>query len=153
MLWAPALLWIITNSSFMSIWRFFFSALSGSRPSDFSDDGSVENPLPPCPDSSNCIRITKQFETSINSLFDASVQAINKMGPEKITIAKEDYKIKTVFSVLVFRDDMILKLSKRNSSSSYIHIRSSSRVGETDLGVNRRRVHRFLKKISEYLQN
>ncbi|TYP94960.1 Uncharacterized conserved protein, DUF1499 family [Fodinibius salinus] len=135
----------------MSIWGFSFSVLSGSRSSDFSDHGTVENPLPPCPNSPNCIRITKQFKTPIDTLFNASVQAIKKMGPEKITIAKKDYKIKTVFRVVVFRDDMILKLSKRNSSLSYIHMRSASRVGETDLGVNRRRVQRFLKNLTDHL--
>lgn len=73
------------------------------------------------------------------------------MKPEKMTIAKDNYRIESVFKVLFFRDDMIIQLTEKDSTSSYLHIRSASRVGESDLGVNRRRVKTFFDELNNCL--
>jgi len=75
------------------------------------------------------------------------------MDPEDITVLEAQQKIESVFKVLFFRDDMALQLTDADSNSCYLHIRSASRVGESDLGVNRRRLQRFLKKLQSELPN
>lgn len=125
---------------------FGFSLLEGwgSQSSDIPGVPSIENPLPPCPDSPNCIRTTKLIDHSLDSVFLASSQAIKLMEAMQMTVSEKNHKIEAVFRVFLFKDDMVLKLTKRNSSSTYLHIRSASRVGENDLGVNTRRVKKFL---------
>ncbi len=130
----------------------FFTLLGcGSQSSDIPSVTGVNNPLAACPDSPNCIRITKQFNQSGSTIFNASVETISAMDPEEITVSEDQQKIESVFKVLIFRDDMTLQLTKIDSSSSYLHIRSASRVGESDLGVNRRRVQNFLKNLRSNL--
>lgn len=73
------------------------------------------------------------------------------MEPEKITRVNDKYRIESVFKVLFFRDDMVIQLTEKDSSSCYLHIRSASRVGESDLGVNRRRVKTFLDQLNNCL--
>lgn len=123
----------------------------GSRPSDIQDTNAKENPLPACPDSPNCIRTTKQINHSIDTVFTASVEALEKMGPIKMKISKEHHKIKAVFRVFIFKDDLILQLTPNDTTSTYLHIRSASRTGKSDLGVNTRRVKTFLNKVQSKL--
>lgn len=69
------------------------------------------------------------------------------MNPHKVTVLPNEYRIETVFRVFFFKDDFILQLSKANSTITNIYIRSASRVGKSDLGVNKKRVLRFLDKL------
>jgi uncharacterized protein (DUF1499 family) len=73
------------------------------------------------------------------------------MEPTEMTVLEEDYKIKSIFRVLVFKDDMVVQLTEQNLSSTYLHIRSASRTGESDLGVNTRRVKKFLKLLQNQI--
>jgi len=123
----------------------------GSRPSDISSIKTVENPLPSCPKSPNCVRITRQVEAPIKKVFTASEKTVQNMGAIKLSSDK-NYKLQSVFKVLFFRDDFALQCTKRDSESTYLHIRSASRVGYSDLGVNRRRVKKFLKNLQLNLQ-
>lgn len=123
----------------------------GSRPSDIQNNNAVENPLPGCPDSPNCIRTTKQFNHSINKVFTASVEALEIMEPIKMEISKETREIEAVFRVFIFKDDLALQLTPNSSGSTYLHIRSASRTGKSDFGVNTRRVKTFLNKVESKL--
>lgn len=135
----------------VAILGFSLFAGCGSQSSDISGVESVENPLPPCPGSPNCIRITKQLNYTADSTFAASKLALQEMGPESLTAKPEQWKLETVFRLFLFRDDMVLQVTEKDSISSYLHIRSASRVGESDLGVNRRRVRTFLDKLETKL--
>lgn len=73
------------------------------------------------------------------------------MQPEEITAEENQYKIDTVFKVFFFRDDMSVQLIPQDSTSTYMHVRSASREGFTDLGVNTRRAKRFLKELQNHL--
>lgn len=123
----------------------------GSRPSDISSITDVQNPLPACPDSPNCIRITKQVDLPIDQVFTVSKHTLQDMGAIKLK-TDNDYKINSVFRVFFFKDDLVLQCTKRNPESTYLHIRSASRVGYSDLGVNRRRVNHFLRKLQRKLR-
>lgn len=73
------------------------------------------------------------------------------MNPLEVTISKEELKIESVFQVFFFRDDLVLQLTEQDTRTTYLHIRSASRVGHSDLGVNRRRVKTFLRKLQNQL--
>ncbi len=125
--------------------------LSGSTSDDFELPDDTANPLLPCPDSPNCVRVSKKFETSRDIIFKAAKSAIKKMGPVNMKIIDDPLRINAVFKAFIFKDDFVLLVESKSESSTVIHIRSSSRIGHGDLGVNRRRVKKFLRKLDEEL--
>lgn len=125
--------------------------LSGSTSEDFDLHDNITNPLPSCPDSPNCVRVSKKFKTSTDIVFEAAKSAIKKMGPVNMKIIDDPLRINAVFKAFIFKDDFVLLVESKSESSTVIHIRSSSRIGHGDLGVNRRRVKKFLRKLEEEL--
>lgn len=121
----------------------------GSRSDDFESEPGTENPLPPCPDSPNCVRITKALSLAIDDAWSVVLQAVDEMDPYDINLVPDEYRAETVFLVVFFRDDMVLELEERASGDTLVHIRSSSRVGYYDFGVNRKRVKRLLSLLTE----
>lgn len=143
----------------------FLLSACGSRSSDFTGTPGVENPLSPCPDSPNCVRITETYPGSIDEAWEAVLTALKEMKPYDIEMSPDEYRVDSIFLVVFFRDDMAVQLEAPKESSpgsesarekgsdasgetAYIHIRSSSRAGYYDFGVNRRRVKEFLEKLS-----
>lgn len=126
----------------------------GSRPSDFPDTVEVKNPLPPCPDSPNCIRTTRAYADSIDIVWNAMVSTLERMKPYDVEINADEYRIDAVFLVVFFRDDLVVKLEAPEKAGAekeetYLHIRSSSRIGSADFGVNRKRVKEFFDLMEE----
>ena len=48
-----------------------------------------------------------------------------------------------------FKDDIVIRIQPTAGNGSRVDIRSASRVGQSDLGTNARRIRAFLKKFSE----
>lgn len=109
-------------------------------------NSTPNNPLPACPDSPNCDR--DYIETSLPALdsIENAVSVLKKMGMHKMEVLKKEFRINSVFKIPVFGwlDDFTL-LVEESDGKSYIFVRSSSRVGYSDLGVNRRRIEKFKK--------
>jgi len=126
----------------------------GSRSSDLTGTSGVENPLPPCPDSPNCVRTSRAYPDSIDAVWEALISTLDRMKPYDVEIDADVYRIDAVFLVVFFRDDLVVKLEEANGeeeseAETYLHIRSSSRVGYRDFGVNTRRVKRFFGLMEE----
>lgn len=126
--------------------------LSGSTPEDFDQPDDVHNPLPPCPDSPNCVRISRKLPYDKDKVFKASVDAIEMMGAAEKKLLESPLRISAVFKVFIYKDDFTVLVQEAGADTSYLHLRSSSRVGYSDLGVNRRRVKRFLKKLRKIVE-
>lgn len=129
-----------------------FSPFRGSTSNDFDQQEPFdENPLPDCPDSPNCIRYSIEIDYPKSELYNVSVQLLRKMNAYCITEYKEMLYIEAVFRIRFFGylDDFHIRIMNGSSDkSSVIHIRSASRTGYSDLGVNRRRVNRFLNHLN-----
>ena len=106
-----------------------------------------ENPLAPCPGTPNCVRETRRFDLPPETLFERADTALNALGPAVLTRYEPEYRIEAVFRVFVFKDDVEL-LVEPDDAGALLHIRSASRVGRSDLGVNRRRVDRFFEALA-----
>lgn len=52
-----------------------------------------------------------------------------------------------------FRDDVAIRVSRTPDSGSVVDMRSASRVGESDLGVNAARIYGFLKDLEARLKD
>lgn len=130
--------------------------LKGSSSSDFPDDFQPDesNPLPACPGSPNCVRISVDYGTSTDTLFTAIRNVLEDMGASEIEQNSQSLQFNSVFEIPLFGfpDDMKIVLTKQSDSeSSVLHLLSQSRVGHGDLGVNRRRVSKFLKLLESNL--
>ncbi len=113
--------------------------------------------LSPCPTSPNCVSSQASSESShyiapfkIKISSDKAWAAIKNVlkSQSRTVISKEtDEVIEAEITSLVFRfvDDVQILLDKE---AGLIHIRSASRTGHSDLGVNRKRV----EKIRVHLQ-
>jgi len=113
--------------------------------------------LPPCPDTPNCVSSQSgdlkhaiepiAFTGPAAEAMQRLVAMLDEM-PRSKAITRSGSYLHYEFRSLVFRfvDDVECLLDADNG---VIHIRSASRVGRSDLGVNRKRVERIR---ADYLQ-
>lgn len=119
---------------------------SGELPPATSD-----NPLPPCPDSPNCERTSRSYDVPADTVYAAVQRALDDLGPTELRLRPDSLRAAAVYRVvLVFKDDVDVAVQPAGNGS-LLHVRSASRVGQNDLGVNRRRVHRLFSAVREHL--
>lgn len=123
--------------------------------------GLIDGKLSQCPDKPNCVcsehKTASHFIEALvipeNITFDnvpALKSAIQEMGG-RVEVAGDNY-IAAIFSSAMFGfiDDLEVRI---DSMQKVIHIRSASRVGHSDMGVNRKRADllkkMYSKKVSE----
>lgn len=119
---------------------------SGSPP------GLVQGRLMQCPDSPNCVCSEfpddrahyvdplKLSEVAEDAIPDVLKEVVLAMGG-RIQIERSDYLAATFSSGLFgFVDDLEFRV---DAQGDVLHLRSASRVGHGDLGVNRKRVERL----------
>jgi len=123
----------------------FAIGCTGVRPSDL---GVKEGRLAPCPASPNCVSSqSREKEHAIEPiLFTGEVAKAHEelerviFGMKRsVIIAETDNYIHAEFTSALFRfvDDVEFWFDEKGSQ---IHVRSASRLGYSDLGVNRKRV-------------
>lgn len=129
-------------------------SFSGTRPTNL---GVKDGKLAACPASPNCVSsqaATADKEHYIEPLpggDDAAMErlkgVIEGMERTKIISAREDYLYAEFTSALMgFVDDVEFY---RDATSGTIQVRSASRLGQSDLGVNRKRVEEIRAKLAE----
>jgi uncharacterized protein (DUF1499 family) len=105
--------------------------------------------LAPCPDTPNCVSTmatdsTKRMEAwpftapapAVRAALEQVVRALPRTA---IVTAREDYLHATVTSrIFRFVDDVEFHI---DTAAGVVHFRSASRVGRSDLGVNRKRMN------------
>ena len=120
-------------------------ACSGERPTDL---GVADSRLAPCPSSPNCVSshaTDKEHRIAALELavepaeaWKAVREVVSELSRTRIITATDDYLHAECTSRLMrFVDDLELQLV---SDRGTIAVRSASRVGHSDLGVNRERV-------------
>jgi len=124
----------------------FFAYLSMNETDP--DTNLVDGKLRPCPSTPNCVHSETSGEkfieplkpadgTSLDAYWAKTLESLNAMGGE-IRSQDDDFAWATFQSKLFkFTDDVELR---KDAETGVIQIRSSSRSGKSDLGVNRKRV-------------
>jgi uncharacterized protein (DUF1499 family) len=118
---------------------------AGKRPANI---GIVSGKLAACPSSPNCVSsFSQDAEHKIEPLAYTSSPAeamaklkaaIESLGKTKIITATDNYLYAEFTSALMgFVDDVEFLV---DDGAKVIHVRSASRLGESDLGVNRKRI-------------
>ena len=131
---------------------------AGDRPTNI---GVVENHLQTCPDSPNCVSSqsldeehhVEPIELKGNSrrAMQALKHAIDDSERAEVVKSEDNYLYAEFTSKLMgFVDDVEFYI---NEDERTIEVRSASRMGESDLGVNRKRVEAIRQKFWTLLQS
>lgn len=112
---------------------------AGERPATL---GVQNNQLATCPDSPNCVSSFEQRDShSIAPLSGnmAGVRAALEQMPQAVIVTDDGNYIHAEFTsrLMGFVDDVEFLA---DPASGQVHVRSASRLGHSDLGVNRERV-------------
>ena len=124
-------------------------------------DLGVENGrLKQCPDRPNCVNSQAENKKHfiepiiISATSDQAKQyiltALKGMKQAQVIAVERNY-IRAEFFSKVFRfiDDVEFYFPDSDSKNLLIHVRSASRIGYSDLGVNRKRIENIRYKIEE----
>jgi uncharacterized protein (DUF1499 family) len=113
--------------------------------------GATNDRLSPCPESPNCVSsLSKKrshyveplsYRVSQEEAREKLISVINSMKRSEIVTAETNY-IHAIFKSALFRfiDDVEFSLDDQRK---VIDVRSASRTGYSDLGVNRKRVEKI----------
>ena len=85
-----------------------------------------------------------------DALFDRAQQAAQQCGWRLADADRKDLRIEAVdTSVLYgFKDDIVVRI-RADAGGSRMDVRSASRVGRSDLGVNAARIRRYLQRLTQ----
>jgi uncharacterized protein (DUF1499 family) len=125
---------------------------SGKRPSNL---GLADGHLAPCPATPNCVSSEANDDTHRVDAFalrlppdeawDAVEQAVSAMPRTTVITRDATYlHAECASAVFGFVDDLELHL---RAADNLIAVRSASRLGKGDLGVNRKRVERLRRAL------
>ena len=124
---------------------------SGTRPNDL---GVKNGKFKPCPGTPNCVNSqSDNSQSKIEPLPAVSIAELKKVieSMERTTIISEtDNYLYAEFQtkLMGYVDDVEFYL---DSTENVIHVRSASRLGKSDLGVNRARVEELRTKLHKKL--
>ena len=119
--------------------------------------GLVGGKLRPCPDRPNCVGSQESsgdrrvepipYQTSAEEAKEAIHRAMGEVPRSRLAAESEQYLHFTVTSSLFrFVDDVEFLI---DDQKKLIDVRSASRVGYSDMGVNRNRVEEIRAKLAE----
>ena len=94
-------------------------------------------------------------EKNLEDVFNKSKIVLNNMGL-KITYSDfEEGLIEAVDSSFWygFKDDIVIRMEKLISDEIKVDVRSASRTGKSDFGVNSKRIKNFLIRLSSHLKD
>lgn len=86
------------------------------------------------------------------TVYEEALQLVESMGWEIVDSSGVDLRIEATDTTLLygFKDDIVLQFT-RMPGGTQIDMRSKSRVGRSDLGMNARRIRKFLAKLKTEL--
>ncbi|MEM6325739.1 MAG: DUF1499 domain-containing protein [Bacteroidota bacterium] len=115
----------------------------GSRP---EVDG-VGSPLATCGDHLNCARISRAVPAeaeAVRRVAEAAVRSDQGLFTGRVDeVSLTAGGLRAAYKMGLFTDDLALEVTEGADGHSVLHLRSASRLGRNDLGVNRRRVERL----------
>jgi len=129
---------------------------SGTAPNLGVNNGKLMS----CPLSPNCVNSQSSDEAHFikplyyhgtkQSAQDRLLQILKSETRTKILTIEKNY-IRAEFTSALFRfiDDVEFYFPIHDADEAVIHVRSASRVGYSDLGVNRERIERIRAKFSD----
>lgn len=122
---------------------------------DISSIKDLDAKLPECPNSPNCVRLAIEVPDDSSRTIESVNEALVQLNAYSIEQDSTSNRFDAVFRIPVFgwKDDVIAIVEKGDSQgSSVLYLRSASRVGYYDLGVNKRRVKKIVRKLNSIIK-
>lgn len=113
----------------------------------------LQHPFSPCPETPNCVIESHTFDKSSETLYQTALMVLKQLSIHKLIPDENALTIDAVFRIPIFgfKDDLKIAIQKESEDRSLLYIKSSSRIGVSDLGVNQRRINRIIKKLNKKL--
>jgi uncharacterized protein (DUF1499 family) len=94
------------------------------------------------------------FANSMETVFAAATQLIAEQGWELVAADLQQGRIEATVTTrwFGFKDDVVIRLTPGNAGATVFDMRSKSRVGVSDIGVNAGRIRAFTAALNERLQ-
>ena len=108
--------------------------------------GMPQSGLTACTSPGNCVFVQKEFKDS-NHVFNQLKKIVENL-PRTIVLQDSNNYWKGVCRSLIFRFPDYLEIMKVDQN--IIQIKSASRFGASDLGVNQRRINYILRELAKY---
>lgn len=120
---------------------------AGERPTTL---GVQNNQLATCPDSPNCVSSFEQRESHAIAPLTGNIAAVRatlEQIPEAVIVTDDGNYIHAEFTsrLMGFVDDVEFLA---DPAAGQVHVRSASRLGHSDLGVNRERVENIREQMA-----
>ena len=125
------------------------SHLLGSRP-----ETPLGGPLAECPDTPNCARVRVAMSQPPGAVRDAVQRALPHLGGwtgRAASVEETEAGVHATFAVGPFRDSVDVAV-EAEGTGSVLWVRSASRTGRSDLGVNRARVAALVAAVQAELE-
>jgi uncharacterized protein (DUF1499 family) len=131
-----------------------FTGCTGTMPKLGINNGLLME----CPNRPNCVNsqavdekhfiLPIQFNGTQQEAQSALLKLLKTWKRTKIIVSEENY-IHAEFKSMIFRfiDDVEFYMPATAAGETIIHVRSASRVGYSDFGVNRKRIERIRKQL------
>jgi uncharacterized protein (DUF1499 family) len=145
--------WAIASPQ-LAVLPFFEGVFAGQTPNNL---GVNEGKLAPCPDSPNCVvsqggdenhTISPiSYDGDRSAVREKLLQVLAVVSGTKIVKQTDNYiRAESASRLLGFVDDLEFYLPE---AEKVIQVRSAARLGESDLGVNRRRLEQIRLALQE----
>jgi uncharacterized protein (DUF1499 family) len=153
--WLLRLIYRILFVGIVAMIGLYMLSFSSSKPYDL---GVNNGRLAACPESPNCVSSQETssqhqmepvtYGDSLREALDRIKTVIAREFPRARLVTEQEDYLHYEFTSLIFRfvDDVEFFL---NDSTREIHFRSASRVGHSDLGVNRRRMSKLIEELKQ----
>lgn len=134
----------------------FFIFLIAMAPSVMAQEASPDllssSPLDACTSSLNCVHEAYLFDVLPSELTQVAMEVLNanKYLDTVTQGAVDHHRIDAVFNAWRFKDDVQIAVELHEGGSVFF-IKSASRTGRSDLGVNKRRVKGIIKDLTDRL--
>ena len=134
----------------------FFTGCTGVIPKMGIENGQLIQ----CPTTPNCVNSqAKDKKHYIEPILMTGtplevknhiLKILNELKRAKIIVAEDHYiRVEFISKVFRFIDDLEFYFPNTKSKEMTIHVRSASRVGHSDFGVNRKRIELIRSKFKE----
>jgi uncharacterized protein (DUF1499 family) len=96
---------------------------------------------------------TAVFAQTPNMIFEAAMHAANALKWKIAAAVEAEGRIEATATtpLLQFKDDVVIRITPSGDSTT-LDIRSASRVGQSDLGTNGKRIRAFVRELYNHLK-
>jgi len=135
----------------------FFLVMVGTASGEDQQAGDVDGGVARCPDSPNCVSSVSSDEKhqvepfllvgDVTPAWKAvRAEALDLARSQVVEESDTDMRLECRSRLFGFVDDVHLAL---DADAKLVHVRSASRTGYWDLGVNRKRIERLRERLRE----